>query len=257
MGNFGELIRTNNNHGMTWPAPQSNNLGNFSSSAPLGVDPERIRKPRVIIASAVLDTSGSMEHFIDHEGKRQDGQRAVIDCHQRMKSELIRGESERHAVILGTWGFQGMIHPYHLPHEVPDLNTSTYVPQGGTPLLDTMDECFAFADSKQRQIQERNIRCSKAFMILSDGLERDSTRATPGSVRQHIAEILSERGNFIFGIGLGKEGCQQLAQLGIPEEMLRDVSRGIGLGALFREFTTMATQGGAVRPSPGSLRKKW
>lgn len=243
MNNFGQLIRLNpRSEIVNQDTTGTSNLGELSVRSQLGLDPERIRKPRAIIASVILDTSGSMKEFIDHEGKRQAGQQAVIRCQHRMLEEFKQGESERHAVILGTWGFEGMIHPYLLPQDVPLLDTSMYVPRGGTPLFDTIDECFSFAKIKGEQFRSRKIPCTKAFLIVSDGNEQDSVRASLKVVQKGVRQILTE-GGFIFGIGMGEEGCKQLQQLNIPEEMIRDVSRSLGLGALFREFTTMTTQG--------------
>lgn len=71
----------------------------------------------------------------------------------------------------------------------------------------------------------------------------DGVCTSGDQMRAKIEEVLSSRENFIFGVGMGKAGCNQLEQIGIPGEMIRDVSRGVGLAAIFREFTTMTTQG--------------
>lgn len=259
MGNFGELIRTDN-RGLISSGADHRALMNAPS--PLGVAPERIRATRVTIAPLMLDTSGSMETFIDRRtGEPCDGQGTVIRCYNNSLRELLPPEQEagrapRHRVVFGSFGFSGTICNWSLVEDVPPLTERDYSPKGGTPLYDLVGDCLPFALAKHRQLLDSGIPNNLVALIVSDAQERDSTRSTLERVQDLIAQVLMRRDNYIFGVALGDEAAEGLRRMGIGEDWIRDVSDPLGLSAIFREFSTMSTRGGGGRQNGyrGALR---
>ena len=81
---------------------------------------------------------------------------------------------------------------YRLPHDfvkiasVPDLSSKTYVPQGGTALLDAMGTTIESVGRKLAGMPEDERPSKVIFLIITDGHENSSRRFTAEQVKAMV-----------------------------------------------------------------------
>jgi hypothetical protein len=246
MKQLGGLIVTGSN---TAISQRDYNLSNYEVPK-FGFEAQRVRVPRLTVASVILDTSESMKEIQDQEkGGTYNGQKTIIELYNGIAREVTHHSSPRHQVALGSFGFNGVIHPWSLPGEIPLLDSDTYTLAGGTPLFDTATDVFNLAKERRKIVTEahRGIICNLAFMIVCDAAEFEhSERATRNDVKANIVEIMSQPGNLVYGAGIGPGACQLLKDMGVPAGLVKPATSKMNLAALFREFTSMTTAGSAV-----------
>lgn len=247
MENFGKLIQYNSRG--VQPYAFSDLSRDQISPSLGGVDARQIRATKATIGTVILDSSGSMATFTARDGQTCNGQRAVIDCYNSALGDLNEHKTARNAVVIGSFSFKGVVNPWELVENAPRLTSETYVPDGGTPLYDTYNECLRLSLQKQQQILERGIPCNLVFLVVSDAMESDSKHTSLAQVQESTARVLERRDNYIYGVSVGPGARHGLQEMGIGAEWIRDVSDRLGLAAIFREFSmTTAAGGGIARP---------
>lgn len=81
---------------------------------------------------------------------------------------------------------------YRLPHDfvkiasVPSLDAKTYVPQGGTALLDAMGTTIDSVGRKLAKLSEDERPSKVIFLIITDGHENSSKRFDAGQIKSMV-----------------------------------------------------------------------
>ena len=164
------------------------------------------------LINVVLDQSGSME------STRQ----AMIDGYNKFKAEqaALPGKTLWSLTLFET----GNIEKRYIAedvHSVPDLDTYTYRPGGGTPLYDAVAESVTAV----RGLAKASLPDKVIFVVITDGDENESKEYK------------------------GKEGLEKLGKL-IEEAKKYDDWQFVFMGAdMTRWKTTSASMGVGVRSS--------
>jgi uncharacterized protein YegL len=81
---------------------------------------------------------------------------------------------------------------YRLPHDfvkiasVPSLDAKTYIPQGGTALLDAMGSTIDSVGRKLAALPEAERPSKVIFLIITDGHENSSKRYSPDQIKSMV-----------------------------------------------------------------------
>lgn len=142
---------------------------------------------------------------------------------------------------------------YRLPHDfvkiasVPDLSSKSYVPQGGTALLDAMGTTIESVGRKLAALPENERPSKVIFLIITDGHENSSKRFTAEQVKamvKHQKDVYSWE--FVF-MGANIDAIGTGATLGISaQNSLNYSADSIGTKNLYRSISdNMSTYRGS------------
>lgn len=153
--------------------------------------------PRTIV-TLLLDKSGSMESKRD----------AAIEAY----NAYISGLKEDKTIVFNFIQFDSFstvrVHHMTAMKDVPDLNRDSYVPQGGTPLLDAAADQIRVVDEQVRPGDK------VVFCIQTDGEENSSRRHSWHDLNDMIKARMEKGWAFNF-MGCGIDAYQQSSKLGI------------------------------------------
>jgi Mg-chelatase subunit ChlD len=141
--------------------------------------------------TVVLDRSGSMESIRDDI---IGGFNAFLKEQQRTE-----GMATLTLVQFDTASPYEVVHTFTLVQAVKPLTAETYVPRGGTPLLDALGRGILELDATLQQMREENRPARVVFVIVTDGAENASREFTRNQIARMIAEKQEVTGwQFVF-----------------------------------------------------------
>ncbi len=124
---------------------------------------------------------------------------------------------------------------YELVHEgvpikdVPELDQGTYVPGGGTALLDALQRAIVSTGSRLASAPESRRASKVIFVVMTDGQENSSREAT----KQGVAEMIRHQErkyswNFVY-IGANQDSFSEAGQIGIRMSNVKNyVANAVG-----------------------------
>ncbi len=130
--------------------------------------------------TVILDRSGSMESIRDDV---VGGFNAFLKEQQRTE-----GMATLTLVQFDTAAPYEVVHSFTLVQAVKPLTVETYMPRGGTPLLDALGRGINETDATLSLMREENRPARVVFVIVTDGMENASREFTRNQVARMIAE---------------------------------------------------------------------
>ncbi len=141
--------------------------------------------------TAILDRSGSMESI-------RDDIIGGFNAFLREQKETA-GMATLTLVQFDTGAPYEVIHSFTLIQAVRSLTDKTYVPRGGTPLLDAVGQGINELDATLARMPETERPSRVVFVIVTDGMENASREFSREQVAQMIAQKQEVAGwNFLF-----------------------------------------------------------
>lgn len=110
--------------------------------------------------------------------------------------------------------------------EVPNLDTTTYVPQGSTALLDALGEI----------LHNESINSGDMVIIVTDGEENSSLNYSLYVVKKLIDKCTREGVHFMY-LGANQDAFQEAGKLGIPKRNIMNYDIAETQGA-FEDVST-------------------
>lgn len=154
----------------------------------------------------LLDDSSSME-FLASE---------VVEGFNKLISDLPQSSTVS-LYGFGTGRNLRVIHERQSVSSLPALNLRTYVPDGQTPLYDSVSNVLTRFES-QSAIQRME---PMTFIIISDGGENSSVSYSLNQTREKVNGAQT-RGTKILFFALGTEAAEEAINLGIPASSTRE-----------------------------------
>lgn len=134
---------------------------------------------------------------------------------------------------------------YHLVHDfvkiagVPSLDAKTYIPQGGTALLDAMGTTIDSVGKKLAAMPEDERPSKVIFLIITDGHENSSKRFDPAQIKsmvEHQKDVYSWE--FVF-MGANIDAIATGTNLGISmQNTLNYVPSAAGTHDLYKSISS-------------------
>lgn len=99
--------------------------------------------------------------------------------------------------------------------EIPDLNNETYVPRGGTALLDAIGRTINETGQRLAALAESDRPSKVIFVILTDGEENASKEFKKGKINEMITHQTEKyQWDFVF-LGANQDAIQTGSSMGI------------------------------------------
>lgn len=134
---------------------------------------------------------------------------------------------------------------YRLPHDfvklasVPNLDSKTYVPQGGTALLDAMGTTIDSVGRKLAALPEEERPSKVIFLIITDGHENSSHRYSAAQIKsmvEHQKDVYSWE--FVF-MGANIDAIAAGTNLGISaQNTLNYAATSAGTADLYKSISS-------------------
>ncbi len=154
----------------------------------------------------LLDRSGSMGGMVDD----------VVGGFNNLLAELVRDGSTATVTLVqfDSGDPQDVVADAVPVAEMVPLDTNTYVPRGGTPLLDATGALINRAAARVRQRAADGLPAEEVlFISITDGQENQSTEFTLETIRSLVEAYTSTGWQFVF-MGAGLDVYQEAQAMG-------------------------------------------
>jgi len=174
-----------------------------------------IATSEVILITFVIDDSSSIR-FGGNTQLVRDGHNLVL--------ESLRASKQSAAVLVSCSTLNGgVLYPYVLLENAPQLDASNYNPSGGTPLFDQVAVTLTTTSVKMSEFEQGGIAARAVTVALTDGGDTGS-RHTAGDVRRMVSGMLATEQHIIAAIGFDDGGYTDFRQvfgdMGIRDEWI-------------------------------------
>lgn len=225
------------NHNNSSHRGQSGNAGRPSTprTGGIGQRGSTRRRPRTVHFYILLDRSGSMESMrADVIGGYNNLLREQRAAHGDARITLVQFDSQNPQETL--------LEAARLA-DARDLDQDTFVPRGGTPLLDATARLIETARGRAstRKALGRSTE-EIVFVTVTDGEENQSTRYRLEHVRRLVEAGKADGWNFVY-LGAGLDAYGDAARLGYDHGSVQAwKADGEGAGKMWGSVSRAATQ---------------
>lgn len=155
----------------------------------------------------ILDRSGSMESLT---------QSAITGFNQFLKEQQNTPFQARFSLILFSTKYELVTDALPV-HEVCELSTKTYVPNGGTALLDAIGQTIESIGERLEATPEERRPGKVVIAILTDGEENSSRKFSHQAIAEMIAHQREQyQWEFLF-LGANQDAIATAAKLNIAQ----------------------------------------
>jgi uncharacterized protein YegL len=102
-------------------------------------------------------------------------------------------------------------------NDIPDLNRATFVPGGGTALIDAIGKTIDSLSSRISEMAEEDKPGKTIIIVITDGQENSSREYKRSEVAEKIKSLKSESGWEMIFIGASEEILDQADDIGIAK----------------------------------------
>lgn len=133
--------------------------------------------------TVILDRSGSMQSI------KSD---IIGGFNTFLKQQKeVRGKATLTLVQFDTGNPYEVVHNYRPLQEIPELNDKTFVPRGGTPLLDCLGRGINYLSEHINKLNDDQKPDKVFFVIITDGQENSSREFR----KEDIVKLIDEKKN--------------------------------------------------------------
>jgi len=153
-----------------------------------------------IYIQILLDKSGSMSSCVED---------TITSFNKFIKEQKALPDSENVLVTLVQFDTEYEVNYSNLKlTEVPELNTTNYVPRGGTNLYQSLEKLIDNTESVIECLTEGTRPDKTLYVVITDG--EDTSRINPAQVKEKIKGYEARGRTFAFlAQGLGHEHVEQ------------------------------------------------
>ncbi|NIM59414.1 MAG: hypothetical protein GTO16_10795 [Candidatus Aminicenantes bacterium] len=184
--------------------------------AGLGIPVDLVQASEVFLVTILIDDSGSIR-FAGNSQAVRDGHNLVLDA--------LAGSKQKDNILVHTRYLNGYIlYPYCLLEQAIRMDSGNYDAQGGTPLYDETLVILGTMLAKTQEFAENNVLVKTATLVVSDGADEHSVRATPQKIAAVIGDLLKQETHIIAAMGIDDGGRtdfrQVFSEMGIQDEWI-------------------------------------
>ena len=162
--------------------------------AGLGISVDDVQSSEVVLLTRMPDDSGS----IRFGGNAQ----AVRDGHNLVLEALARSK-QRDSILAHTRYLNGQVlYPYGLLDQAVRMTSSNYDPTQGTPLYDQTVVLLGSVLAKTQQFAQSGVVARSVTLIITDGADQCSTRATARDVATLVRDMARAESHIVAAMGI-------------------------------------------------------
>ncbi len=183
--------------------------------AGLGIAVDDVESSEVVLVTVMPDDSGS----IRFGGNAQ----AVRDGHNFVLDSLSQCKQKDDILVHNRYLNGDVLYPYTPLDSAVSMNTINYDPNKGTPLYDQTIVLLATVLAKAQEFTDNGVPVRTITLIISDGADGCSTRATPRHVATLVEDMLRAENHIVAAMGIddGSTDFEKVFRdMGIPAEWI-------------------------------------
>ena len=212
--------------------------------AGLGVNLDDVAASEVVLLTMMPDDSQSIAHA-GNTGAVRDGHNFVLDALAACKQA---GEVLAHTRYLNGH----VLYPYTSLDHAVKLDAANYDPRSGTPLYDQTAVVLGTVIAKAQELARAGIAVRTLTLIITDGADYGSKRATPDDVAAIVRDMLAQENHVVAAMGISDGTTDFRAvfrAMGIPDRWI--LTPGNSASEIRRAFAVFSQS--AVRATQGAM----
>lgn len=183
--------------------------------AGLGINVDDVVASEVVLVTIMPDDSGSIQYGNNAQIVR-DGHNEVLDA-------LIASKQQDNILIHTRYLNGFVLYPYCQLSQAIKMNSQNYDPNLGTPLYDQTVILLGTVLAKSQEFFENGVPVRTVTLIITDGADEHSNRATVKTVSHLVQDMLKSENHIIAGMGIddGVTNFREIFQfMGIPDNWI-------------------------------------
>lgn len=162
--------------------------------AGLGVNVDDVTASEVVLVTTMPDDSGSIGYSHNSQAVR-DGHNSVLDA-------LIASKQEDSILIHNRYLNGHVLYPYCALSQAVRMDAGNYQPDQGTPLYDQTVVLLGTVLAKSQEFADNGVPVRTITLIITDGADEHSTRATAKTVASLVKDMLMAENHIIAAMGI-------------------------------------------------------
>jgi hypothetical protein len=183
--------------------------------AGLGVAVDDVAASEVVLVSMMPDDSGSIASAHNEDAVRA-GHNLVL--------ESLRASRQAGDVFVHTRYLNGhVLYPYSPLDGAVAMDDANYRADKGTPLYDQAVVLLATVLAKSQEFAQAGVPVRTVTLLITDGADAHSTRATAATVRQLVRDMLAQEHHVVAAMGISDGATDFRAvfrDMGIPDRWI-------------------------------------
>lgn len=184
--------------------------------AAMGVDVDDVQASEVVLVTIMPDDSGSIR-FAGNAQIVRDGHNMVIDA-------LVASKQKDNILAHNRYLNGQILYPYCQIEQAIRMDNTNYDPNMGTPLYDQSVILLGTVLAKSQEFINNGVPVRTVTLIITDGADMGSARATPAMVKSIVDDMLMTENNIIAAMGIDDGGMtdfrQVFKEMGIRDEWI-------------------------------------
>jgi hypothetical protein len=211
--------------------------------AGLGMRVDDVQASEVVLVTMMPDDSGSIRFAGNTEAVRT-GHNLVLDA--------LLACRQRDGILVHTRYLNGtVLNPYCLLDQALRMDKHNYDPNQGTPLYDQTVVVLGTVLAKAREFADSGVPARTVTLLISDGADEHSTRATARDVAALVGDLARAESHIVAALGVSDGSTdfhRVFSGMGIEDRWI--LTAGANASEIRRAFQVFSQS--AVRASQGA-----
>lgn len=180
--------------------------------AGLGISVDDVASSEAVLVTMMPDDSGSIQCAGNADSVRQ-GHNQVLDA--------LAASKQRDDILVHTRYLNGhVLYPYTPVPQAIRMNAGNYDPNLGTPLYDQTVVLLGTVLAKSQELAQNGVPVRTVTLLITDGADAGSQRATASHVRSLVEDMLRAEGHIVAAMGISDGSTdfrKVFRSMGIPD----------------------------------------
>jgi hypothetical protein len=181
----------------------------------LGVSVDDVTASEVVLVTIMPDDSGSIR-FSGNAQVVRDGHNLVIDA--------LKQSKQQDAILAHNRYLNGdVLYEFCTIDQAIKMDSNNYDPGLGTPLYDQTVLLLGTVLAKTQEFADNGVPVRTVTLIITDGGDQCSNRATPSMVKKLVEDMLRTENHIIAAMGIDDgytDFRQVFEEMGIPDNWI-------------------------------------
>lgn len=179
--------------------------------AGLGIQVDDVTASEVVLVTIMPDDSGSIDYG---------GNAAIVRAGHNTVLDALLNSNQKDNILVHNRYLNGLVlYPYCPVTQAVRMDDRNYTPNQGTPLYDQTVVLLGTVLAKAQEFSDNGVPVRTVTLIISDGADAHSHRASAKTVRSLVQDMLQTENHIIAAMGIDDGG----------QTDFRQVFRGMGI----------------------------